>query len=76
MYSIDKRNLHNPPCLLSNFEWFIPGMAGYDVCEGRPLLTAWFRHVKEAFQPHYDEAHGIVYHVRDKFGGNVPEAKL
>lgn len=51
-------------------------MAGYDVCEGRPILDAWFKRVKESFQPHYDEAHHMVYHVREKFGGKVPESKL
>lgn len=62
--------------LLAACELEQPSMAGYDVCEGRPLLTAWFGRVKEAFQPHYDEAHNFVYHVRDKFGGKAPEAKL
>ncbi|KAK3849584.1 hypothetical protein Pcinc_043664 [Petrolisthes cinctipes] len=62
--------------LLAACELEQPSMAGYDVFEGRPILDAWFKRVREAFQPHYDEAHHIVNHVRDSFGGKVPDAKL
>lgn len=51
-------------------------MAGYDVCEGRPNLTAWFKRVRDAFQPHYDEAHMMVYRVKDKFGGSPVKSNL
>lgn len=51
-------------------------MAGYDVCEGRPALTAWFDRVREALQPHYDEGHKIVNKIRRKQGLQTPGAKL
>ena len=51
-------------------------MAGYDVCEGRPLLTAWLQRVREAFQPYYDEGHVIVNKIREKQGAKAPGAKL
>ncbi|KAG0726293.1 Glutathione S-transferase theta-1 [Chionoecetes opilio] len=53
-----------------------PSMAGYDVCEGRPLLTAWFQRVREACHPHYDEGHVIVNKVRAKQGAKAPGSKL
>ncbi|XP_047492675.1 glutathione S-transferase theta-1-like isoform X2 [Penaeus chinensis] len=53
-----------------------PSMAGYDVCKGRPNLTAWFKRVRDSFQPHYDEAHMMVYRVKDKFGGNPAKSNL
>lgn len=53
-----------------------PSMAGYDVCEGRPLLTAWFQRVREAFHPHYDEGHVIVNKIRAKQGVKAPGSKL
>ncbi|XP_027220725.2 glutathione S-transferase theta-1 isoform X1 [Penaeus vannamei] len=62
--------------LLAACELEQPSMAGYDVCEGRPNLTAWFKRVKDAFQPHYDEAHMMVYRVKDKFGGNPMKSNL
>lgn len=62
--------------LLAACELEQPGMADYDVFEGRPILAAWFKRVKESLQPHYDEGHKVVYRVREKFGGKVPTAKL
>ncbi|XP_045129234.1 glutathione S-transferase theta-1-like [Portunus trituberculatus] len=53
-----------------------PSMAGYDVCEGRPLVTAWLQRVREAFHPYYDEGHAIVSKVRAKQGFKIPGAKL
>ncbi|XP_053640277.1 glutathione S-transferase theta-1 isoform X2 [Cherax quadricarinatus] len=62
--------------LLAACELEQPSMADYDVREGRPLLTAWFNRVKEALQPEYDEAHNVVYIIRNKSGGKVSGAKL
>ena len=55
-----------------------PSMAGYDVKKGRPILAEYMERVKADLQPHYDEAHKIVYQMRNKFGGKIPglEAKL
>ncbi|KAK7015115.1 Glutathione S-transferase theta-1 [Halocaridina rubra] len=53
-----------------------PSMAGYDVYEGRPLLAAWYKRVKDILNPHYNEGHKVVQTVREKFGGVVPAAKL
>nr|UVC41629.1 glutathione S-transferase 6 [Eriocheir sinensis] len=53
-----------------------PGMAGYDVYEGRPTLTAWMQRVREALQPHYDEGHVIVNKIRTKQGLKTPGAKM
>lgn len=33
----------------------------------KPLVNAWVERVKQKLQPHYDEAHQIVYAVRDRF---------
>merc|ERR1719167_45313 len=41
--------------LLATCELEQPSMAGYNIFEGRPKLTAWFAKVKAAFAPHYDE---------------------
>lgn len=52
------------------------GMAGYDVCEARPILTAWFQRVRENLQPHYDDGHRIVNKILTKQGMKSPGAKL
>ncbi|XP_045625652.1 glutathione S-transferase theta-1 [Procambarus clarkii] len=62
--------------LLAACELEQPGMADYDVFAGRPVLTAWFQRVKEGLHPEYSEAHSVVYYIRNKFGGSVPDAKL
>jgi len=51
-----------------------PSMAGYNILEGRPKLTEWFNKVKEDLQPHYDEAHTMVYKVREKFQPHLKAA--
>lgn len=51
-------------------------MAGYDVCEGRPILTAWMQRVRDTLQPHYDDGHRIVKKIQTKQGLKTPGAKL
>ena len=55
-----------------------PSMAGYDVKKGRPVLAEYMARIKSELQPHYDDAHKIVYQMRNKFGGKIPglDAKL
>lgn len=53
--------------LLGVCELMQPLATGCDVTEGRPKLGAWMNRVKERLQPHFDEAHAIVYRVRDMF---------
>ncbi|XP_066937414.1 glutathione S-transferase theta-1-like isoform X3 [Macrobrachium rosenbergii] len=62
--------------LLAACELEQPSMAGYDILEGRPILAAWYKRVKDALQPHYDEGHKVVDIVRKKFGGRAPGSKL
>lgn len=45
-----------------------PKMAWYDPFEGRPKLKSWYERVKQATNPHYDEAHKIVEIVIAKNG--------
>ena len=40
-----------------------PQMAGYNVREGRPILADYMERVKKELNPHYEEAHKIVYQV-------------
>jgi len=51
-----------------------PSMAGYDVRQHRPILNAYMQRVKEQLNPHYDDAHKIVYKFVEKFGGKIPGA--
>jgi len=41
-------------------------MAGFDVQKNRPLLTKFMERVRQDLQPYYDEAHKIVYIVKEK----------
>lgn len=43
-----------------------PKGSGYDVYEGRPKLKKWHEKVREALNPHYDEAHKTIYKVIEK----------
>ena len=49
-----------------------PQIAGYDVRQGRPVLEAYMDRVKAELNPHYEEAHKVLYQMRDKFGGKIP----
>lgn len=49
-----------------------PSMAGYDVRTNRPILDAYMQRVKAQLNPHYDDAHKIVYKFVEKFGGKIP----
>jgi len=49
-----------------------PTMAGYDIREGRGVLSAYLDRVKADLNPHYDDVHSMVYKMRDKFGGDIP----
>jgi len=62
--------------ILAACEMEQPSMAGYDVTEGRTVLGEYLKRVKGELNPHYDEVSSIVYKMRDKFGGNIPGAKL
>ena len=48
-----------------------PQMAGYNVREGRPVLAEYMDRVTGLLNPHYDEAHKVLYQMRDKFGGKI-----
>lgn len=49
-----------------------PSMAGYDVRAGRAILADYMERVRNELNPHYDDAHKMVYKMRDRFGGKVP----
>ena len=55
-----------------------PQIAGYDVRKNRPVLAAYMERVQSDLNPFYDEAHKVLYQMRDKFGGKIPgvNAKL
>jgi len=52
--------------LLATTEMEQPGMAGYDVYKGHPKIAQYFTTVKAKLQPHYDDAHSIVYKLQAK----------
>jgi hypothetical protein len=41
-------------------------MAGYNVLEGHPKIAAYKENVKSKLNPHYDDAHSIVYKMQAK----------
>lgn len=49
--------------LLGICELMQPFAASFDVTEGRPKLKAWMERVKMRLQPHFDEAHNLVYRL-------------
>lgn len=54
--------------LIAISEVMQPWAAGFDVEGDRPKVVAWMNRVKERLQPHFDDVHQHVYHVRDTFG--------
>jgi len=58
--------------ILAACEMEQPSMAGYNVGDGRPILSAYMKRVREELSPHYDEIHQVVYQMKDKFGGDIP----
>ena len=45
------------------------GMAGYDVFAKYPIIREYRERVREATQPHYDDAHKIVQIMIKRFKG-------
>ncbi|XP_055585615.1 glutathione S-transferase theta-1-like [Uranotaenia lowii] len=43
-----------------------PKMAGFDPREGRPVLADWMERVRIQTNPHYDEAHKVLYKFMPK----------
>lgn len=60
--------------LLGICELHQPMSVRYDVFRGRPRLDAWAKRVQDRLKPHFDEAHGPIYKVKDMF--KAPSAKL
>ena len=56
--------------LLGICELMQPYATNLDVRDGHPILAAWMERVKKRLEPHFEEAHRIVYAVRSKFVGN------
>lgn len=53
--------------MLGICELMQPVVVGYDVFANRPKLEAWATRVEDRLNPHFDEAHKIIYLVRDQF---------
>ena len=53
--------------LLGVCELMQPFASGQDVTHDRAKLAAWMNRVKVRLQPHFDEAHKVVYRVRERF---------
>lgn len=45
---------------------FISAISGFDPRVGRPRLAEWLGAVRELTNPAYDEAHSILYRLREK----------
>lgn len=43
-----------------------PKLAGFDPRVGRPQLAAWMERVRAATNPHYDQAHKMLYKFTPK----------
>ncbi|XP_039268310.1 glutathione S-transferase theta-1-like [Styela clava] len=52
--------------LLAACEIMQPTCSGRDVLAGRPVIKAWMDRVRNATNPYFDEAHAMVYRVREK----------
>ncbi|KAI1901030.1 hypothetical protein AGOR_G00055950 [Albula goreensis] len=52
--------------LLAACELMQPLAGGRDVLKDRPLLVAWKSRVRSALKDSFDEAHGVLYRLRDK----------
>jgi hypothetical protein len=48
------------------------GMAGYDIFSKYPIIGEYRERVRQATQPHYDDAHKIVEIIKKRFKG-VPQ---
>jgi len=57
--------------LLGICELMQPVIVGHEVFANRPKLEAWATRVKERLNPHFDEAHKIVYIVRDQLRSSL-----
>ena len=53
---------------------FVLGMAGYDVRDNRPIISAYMDLVKSKLNPHYDEVHSIVYKTKQKYQDNLKKS--
>ncbi|CAL8101514.1 unnamed protein product [Orchesella dallaii] len=53
--------------LLAVTELEQPGMAGYNVRKGYPVVTQYMERVRQRLQPHYDDAHDVVRKVEKMF---------
>lgn len=48
------------------FLLFAAAITGYDPTENRPNLGEWLKLVRHLTNPIYDEAHEILYRIREK----------
>lgn len=54
-----------------------PRMADYDPRNGRPNINAWMDRVQSIMNPHYDDAHSVVYSIIERNKTKAPwNAKL
>jgi glutathione S-transferase len=53
-----------------------PSVAGFDVREGRPVLTEYMNRIRAELNPHYDEVHKILYMMKGKFASGAAKPKL
>ena len=51
-----------------------PYAAGFDMSLTRPRLAEWMADVKSQTQPHYDDAHAVVYQVHQSQGKKILQA--
>jgi len=51
-----------------------PYAAGFDMSLTRPRLAEWMADVKSQTQPHYDDAHAVVYQVHQSQGKKILRA--
>ena len=47
-------------------------MAGFDIFSNYPIIGEYRERVRQATQPHYDDAHKIVEVIKKRFNG-VPK---
>ena len=51
---------------------FFAGMAGFDIFSNYPIIGEYRERVRQATQPHYDDAHKNVEAIIKRFNG-VPD---
>lgn len=56
--------------LLAVTELEQPGMAGFDVRKGRPLIANYMERVRQKLNPHYDDAHDVVRKMQKAFSAS------